>query len=230
MLARVLDAHRSEIHTALPGRVRTYDPDARTAEIVLGARDVVRALDDDADADTVQDYPVLIDVPVVWPSAGGVRVEGDMQPGDGVLVIFPEASVGPWLATGEAGDPGIATRHGLDGAVAIPGLWWRTAAPDPGSGAIVINTVDSNTSLIVNRGRVQGSVGSTRFEVLDGEIRIGGTGALARAAQLGTHLDAIAASITALATATGAPVTYTSAQRAALNGTAPIPTQIAKGA
>lgn len=212
LLRRVLEAHADEIHTCLPGRVRSYDYTTQTASIDLGARRVVRGLDDDEDDDTSEPYPALVAVPIVWPGSSFGTLHFPLSEGDSVAVFFPEVSIDRWIATGQAEDPGIATRHGIDGAFAIPGLRFRGNTP---------NASPDNAIVL-------GNPGGTRIEVRGAEIRAGGTKALAEADDVKTHLQAISAALATIAAALVPPST-SSYIYATTIGTAPIATSITKG-
>lgn len=207
-LLAILAADRDEIHTALPGRIRSYDASTQTADVTLGARRVVRAADEDTDEDTSEAYPILVAVPVVWPRGGGYRVHAPLAAGDGVLVIFPESSIDRWLDSGDAGDPAIPTRHGIDGAIAIPGLGFR-------GGRISSAPTD---------GMVLGKDGGPEIKITGSEVRAGGGVALAEGPDVRAHLQAIEAALTAVAGGGASTYVY-----ATTIGTAPIDTTITKG-
>lgn len=209
-LRRVIDAALLDVHTALPGRVRSYDAATQTADVVLGARRVVPAADEDQDEDTAEDLPVLVAVPVIWPRGGGYRIHAPLSAGDGVLVIFPEASIDRWLDSGDAADPALPTRHGIDGAIAIPGLGFR-------GGRISSAPTD---------GIVIGQDGGPDLKVTGSEVQAGGSLALAEAADVKAHLAAISAAIATLATATSTSPGYVYLTTL---GTNPIDTTITKG-
>lgn len=209
-LRRVIDAALLDVHTALPGRVRSYDAATQTADVVLGARRVVPAADEDQDDDTAEDLPVLVAVPVIWPRGGGYRIHAPLAAGDGVLVIFPEASIDRWLDSGEAADPALPTRHGIDGAIAIPGLGFR-------GGRISSAPTD---------GIVIGQDGGPDVKITGSEVQAGGSAALAEADDVKAHLAAISAAIATLATATSTTPGYVYATTIA---TSPIATTITKG-
>jgi hypothetical protein len=210
LLRRVLESHADEIHTCLPGRVRSYDYTTQTASIDLGARRVVRGLDDDEDDDTSEPYPTLVAVPIVWPGTLFGTLHFPLGEGDSVAVFFPEVSIDRWLATGEAEDPGIATRHGIDGAFAIPGLRFRG------------NRAQASPDNAILLGRPTG----TRIEIRDAEIRAGGTKSLAEADDVKAHLSAISAALATIATAAGVTSSYVYATALAAS---PIATSITKG-
>lgn len=208
----ILGAELRDVHTALPGRVRSYDASAQTADVVLGARRVVPAADEDVDEDTSEEYPILVAVPVVWPHGGGYRLHAPLAAGDGVLVVFPESSIDRWLDSGDAGDPAVTTRHGLDGAIAIPGLGFR-------GGRISSAPTD---------GLVIGKDGGPDVKITSSEVQAGGSLALAEADDVKAHLAAISAALNTIAGLLVPPST-SSYVYATVLATNPIATSITKG-
>ena len=190
VLARVLETERAHLHTALPGTVRSYDPDTQTADVEIGVRRVLQASDDD-DPDVAEDLPILPSVPVLWPSStadGGGYLHMPLAAGSGVWVVFAEADITQWRATGEVSDPAEPTRHGLSGAYAIPGAHWR-GNPNPDA------SPDGPES---PAGVRLGYRGGPRLEIVTGQIRAGGTGRLVEHDGMSTILTAIFADLTTL--------------------------------
>ena len=216
VLQTLLDAHGEDLHVAIPGTVVSYSEADQTADVRPGLRRYVRARDEEL-PDTTEEVPVLQSVPVVWPFGGGLFLHGGLTEGDGVLLVVCSQDLGPWIVgDGSQVDPPHPLRHGLGGAVAIPGLS-RTRARFTPDGASL--GLDGDSAQILFRA---------------GQIRAGGTQTIARAQNLNAHLTQIAASIQALAAAItslggSASVTYSSAQKTALDATNPIPTSILRG-
>lgn len=210
---RVLEADRGEIHTALPGRVRSYDANAQTAEIVLEVRQVRPGADDD-DPDDVGEYPILPSVPVLCLRGGGFFAHFPLAEGDKVLVLFSESDLNEWRRTGRTADPGIATRHGLSGAVCIPGIHWR-------GNPLASADVGDEPRLTIGR------EGGAQIQISEAQINVGGSAPLAVGADVKAHLQAIAASLDTIATAAGAVNSYVYATQILAD---PIDTSIARGA
>jgi hypothetical protein len=123
VLREVLDSERRDLHTALPGRVESYDAAKQTANVSLQVLHVGK----DENGNPVQSkYPVLANVPVAFPRGGGFFLSFPLVKGDHVFVVFCEASIDQWRAKGAETYPGDLRRHGLTGAVAIPCLYPRT--------------------------------------------------------------------------------------------------------
>jgi hypothetical protein len=67
--------------------------------------------------------PLLQDVPVMMPSAGGWSLTFPIQPGDECLVVFADTALDVWFQNGGVNNNPISQRrHSLSDAVAIFGL------------------------------------------------------------------------------------------------------------
>lgn len=219
-LRLVLESFAMDLHVAIPGIVRAYDAATQTATVEPGVQRVLSAADEDADEDAPESLPILQGVPVAWPRAGGHFVHWPMVAGDAVLLVFSEADINAWREAGGVVDPGVGTRHGLSGAVAIPGMF---------------TLGDPNPSADGSNGRV-GREGGPFVEFKASTIDVGGAVALAEEPDLEQHLaaiatalDAIAARITALDSGLALDGSYGGIARAILGGIYPIATEITRG-
>jgi hypothetical protein len=211
---RVLEQDRADLHVCLPGKVRSYNQEAQTAEIELGIRRVVPAPDDD-DPDDVRDYPILPAVPVLCLSGGGYFAHFPLSVGDRVLVLFAESDLNEWRRTGDTCDPGLSTRHGLSGAVCIPGIHYQ-------GNALSIEDTGAEPRLTIGR------VGGPQIHVNESQIECGGTLSLALGNDVRAHLTKISADlVTVFAAATAGTPTYNYVTEIAAN---PINTDTVKGA
>lgn len=171
---------------ALPGKIRSYDATAGTAEVEIQVRRVLPSGDETSE-DVTEEYPILPGVPVIFPQAtgsGGGYLAIRLRPGDLVWIMFSEADLGQWRATGEVSDPGLATRHGLSGAMCIPGARHRAQnAPDLGETAQV----------------KMGADGGPAVEVDADFVRAGGVEFLAKSDPVDAILHAVVADLAAIA-------------------------------
>ena len=135
-LAEVIDlaisARLAGLHTHLPARVERYDPATQLADVVPCL--LARFEDDDGNVSS-QPMPVLTNVPVVFPGAGGFRITFPVQAGDTVWLSFSERSIDEWKSLGGQVAPGDPRQHALPDAVALVGLRdvqraWSAAAAD----------------------------------------------------------------------------------------------------
>lgn len=218
-MREILESFSGDLHVAIPGVVESYNVATLTADIRPGLKRYVPSRDDEAE-DRTEPLPVLPDVPVIWPFGGGLFVHGGLDRGDSVLLVICSTDPGAWRASdGSQVDPSHPLRHGLGGAVAIPGLLRRGAEFTPDGASIGLDGEVSQILFRTNR------------------IQAGGTRTLARAANLEAHLDQIAESLQTLALAVapllgGTPpaITYDPViGKPALDGTNPIPTSILRG-
>jgi hypothetical protein len=122
VLLSAFDALQNSIHTCLPGRVKSYDSATQTAEIIPVVKQAFTNTDGSID---LVELPVLPNVPVAWPRAGGCYLHFPMAAGDHVMLVFSEAAYALWRETGKLAEPGDRERHSLSYAFAYPGI-----APD----------------------------------------------------------------------------------------------------
>lgn len=112
-------ARQAHIHTAIPGRVHSYDAATGLAEVEEMINDF--SWNEDGDRE-FEEPPIHPGIPVVWPRAGGFVLTFPLQKGDPVLVIYSERSLAEWRSTGQKSDPVDASRHN-GYAVCIPGCY-----------------------------------------------------------------------------------------------------------
>ena len=133
------------LHTALPGEVKEWDPATQTVTV----KPLVHGAVQDADGRYVtEELPEIYDVPVMFPRTAAGYITFPIVPGDTVLLVFCERSIGQWRYTGRPGSPGDQRAHSLGSAVAIPGLYATRdelpASAFPGAGiTVVAGTVET---------------------------------------------------------------------------------------
>jgi hypothetical protein len=72
-------------------------------------------------AKTTQPYPLLVDVPVVFPRGGGVTLTFPIKQGDECLVVFASRHIDGWWQTGQISPPGSARQFDLSDGFAFVG-------------------------------------------------------------------------------------------------------------
>lgn len=105
----------SSLRVAMPGIIEEYDFKTQKASVKI---DMHELLDDNGSVD----YPVITDVPIIFPRAGGASFTMPVLRGDSCLVLFLDRDIGNWLIGGTAKKPNSRRRHSLNDAVAIIGL------------------------------------------------------------------------------------------------------------
>ncbi|MFI7782666.1 hypothetical protein EN46_02070 [Citrobacter amalonaticus] len=121
-LAETLKSERettkNQIRVAMPGIIQSFDPDAVTAIVQSAIRSV--EIDNDGNRIT-KNYPLLVDVPVVFPRGGGVTLTFPVKAGDECLVIFADRCIDFWWQSGGVQEPVDDRMHDLSDAFCIVG-------------------------------------------------------------------------------------------------------------
>jgi hypothetical protein len=204
-LGAVLEQFRhslqEELHTAIPGRVESYDIEAQTADV----RPMIRAAIPRRGGGVLsEELPTIRAVPVVHPRWGDFSIHAPLAAGDSVLLIMCERDIARWRQTGQISDPLDRRAHHLAHAVAIPGLYPRTgnlgADARPADAMVIGRVAGEVTTRIV--------IGTDGVVTIDAsQIRLGSPDAadgVALASKVNEQVDAITAALDALAN--GAPV------------------------
>ena len=125
VLERHIDSILEGLHTAIPGRIESYDKATRKATV----KPLVRLR---MKTGPLVDIPPISEIPIMLPSSKAFSMDFDLVAGDSVLIICTEVAIGNWLqnTTGEIADPEDSSRFNLTDAVAIPGLWPFSFVPE----------------------------------------------------------------------------------------------------
>jgi Phage protein Gp138 N-terminal domain len=191
VLQIMLRGERSDIHTALPGKVVTYYPSKQTADIQL----LVKKPQFDLDGKRVDsvEYPLLPNVPVMWPRAGGYMITMPLAADDFVWVSWAEAAIGEVLMTGQVSDPIETSRHTITHPVCTPGC-----TPDPAA--------LTDSSVTVNDRLVMGKSGGPQIQVTGSNVVLGNgaTDSVALARVVDSNFSAIVSYLEGIFTTAGA--------------------------
>lgn len=117
LLRTAIESRLADVHTSLPGRVKTYNPATQKADIEI----VLRRAETGASGATVHEtYPVIPNVPIAWPRGGGYSMQFPLSVGDHVWLSFSESCMAQWRVSGDLSIPGDLRRHDLSYPIAIP--------------------------------------------------------------------------------------------------------------
>lgn len=110
-----------DVRVCLPGKVTSYDAARQSAHVQPLLRQTY--VDEDDQEQSVA-FPVVPNVPVIFPGAGGFRITFPLAVGDDVLLIFSDFSLDKYLTNGAVApiDPIALHQHHLTDAIAIPGM------------------------------------------------------------------------------------------------------------
>jgi hypothetical protein len=124
----------SDLHTALPGRIETYDPATQKANVKPLIKRLVAT---QSGEELIEELPIIPQVPVVFPRTTAFHITFPVEAGDHVLLVFNERSIDNFVAgDGEDTDPDEFRMHDLTDAVALLGFY-------PDSKAIAEPSADS---------------------------------------------------------------------------------------
>lgn len=155
-----------DLHTALPGVIVSYDYTKQKAEVQPTLKKSY--LDG-----TTLDLPILSNVPVIFPKAGGAGLTFPVVQGDTCLLLFIERSTDLWKSVGGNVAPNDPRKFDLSDAVAIMGLFPFTENSLAENNSDVLLTYKSSNIRIKESGDIQietagkVAIGNTSTEVLD---------------------------------------------------------------
>jgi hypothetical protein len=111
-----LEGNQAGIWTALPGIVDSVNLDAQTVSV----QPAIKGENLKPDGSTVYvNLPILVDVPICWPRAGGYALTFPIKKGDEALVIFSSRCIDAWWQSGGIQKSVDDRMHDLSDAFAI---------------------------------------------------------------------------------------------------------------
>ncbi len=113
-----LDGRQSRMWTALPGIVNSVDVTSMTVSVQPAIQGIVTSPNGST---AYVNLPLLVDVPICFPGAGGFIITFPIKAGDEVLVVFSSRCMDSWWQSGGVGVPMEVRMHDLSDGFAIPG-------------------------------------------------------------------------------------------------------------
>ena len=111
---------RTHMMTAMPAIIESDSPDGHTGRLVLAVKRAVE--DKDFDKTSYQPFPLLADVPIHFPGAGGITHTFAVKALDEVMTIFSSRSIDAWHQSGGTQQPIFNRLHSISDAMMIPGM------------------------------------------------------------------------------------------------------------
>ena len=115
LVQRMIEQTLRELRVSMPARVVRYDASRQMVSV-----DVVQP-EAMPDGEIVL-QPVIVEVPVSWPRAGGAHLTFPINQGDTGLIVFADRDIGAWVSEGATGAPDSKRTHSLTDAVFVPGI------------------------------------------------------------------------------------------------------------
>lgn len=108
----------AQIRVAMPGIVNSVDLQAQTVTVQLALQGKIS----DEKGEVWTNMPLLQDVPIVWPRAGGFALTLPVKAGDECLVVFGDRCIDSWWQSGGVQKPMDERTHDLSDAFAVFGI------------------------------------------------------------------------------------------------------------
>ncbi len=156
----------STIHTALPGAIVDYDYTKQKASI----QPLLNKLTPEGESLA---FPILQNVPVVFPRAGGASLTFPVNQGDTCLLLFIERSTDLWRTSGGQVTPDDNRKFNLSDAVAVMGLFPFTESSQATNNDDLLLTYKNSSFRIKSSGDIvietagTVAIGTQTTEVLD---------------------------------------------------------------
>lgn len=142
----MLRGWQSDIWTALPAVVQSYDPARMTVSVQPTVQAQVRS-PEGVWSDTT--LPVCVDCPVVFQAGGGFMFSFPLTDGDEGILIFSSRCIDAWWQNGGIQPQAEFRLHDLSDGMFVPGLFSQPRIPDPApsSSAAQLRSLDGQTVL-----------------------------------------------------------------------------------
>lgn len=104
---------------AMPGIIQSFDPQKQTASVQPALTEKIKIGNEEPHTENL---PLLSDVPVQFPRAGGYCITLPVKAGDECLLIFGDMCIDGWWQSGGIQDQVERRRHDLSDAMALVGI------------------------------------------------------------------------------------------------------------
>ena len=153
LIKKAVENRLLDVHTAIVARVESYNSEEQTVDVQPQLKRMLEGKDGEQ---VFEELPIIADVPVLFPRAGGFFISFPIKEGDFVQLFFNESPISDWWNQEETN---IETaRHSLGGAVAIPGVYPK----------------EESLQDISTENMVLGKENGAQIHLLKNEIKLGG--------------------------------------------------------
>ena len=133
----------SGINSCMLGKIENFDAVTMKAEV----SPMVKYKNKDG---SMENRPLLIEVPVSFIKAGPFLIRPPYKQGDIVLVVFADEDIDNVLLSGNISEPNSTRKHSLDDAIVVGGIMpFTTTLPNEHIEDLVIAKDDFTTKIVV---------------------------------------------------------------------------------
>lgn len=145
------------LRCCIPCIVQSYDPEKGTVECQPAVREKIINQNEENE---YRNLPLLLNVPVVFPSNSEYAVTFPLEKGDECLVLFSDLSIDNFWQKGNVQNPIEDRRHDLSDGIAIPCNMSLTKERRTGDGLLLSS---SGASILISGSEITFSGGSRRI-------------------------------------------------------------------
>lgn len=142
----------ANMRVAMPGIIISFDPDKQTASVQPAITENIQIEDKPTEA---MELPILSDVPVCFPRAGGYCITFPVKKGDECLLVFADMCIDGWWQSGGVQDQMETRRHDLSDAFALIGV---TSVPRAVKGyssdSVMLRNEDGDTYVEIRNNKI----------------------------------------------------------------------------
>lgn len=133
----------SGINNCMLGKIEKFDAKTMKAEV----SPMVKYKNKDG---SVENRPLLIEVPVSFLKAGSFLIRPPYKKGDIVLVVFADEDIDNVLLSGHVSEPNSTRKHSLDDAIVVGGIMpFTQTLPNEHMEDLIIAKDDFTTKIVV---------------------------------------------------------------------------------
>lgn len=170
-LRAALSGFQTGLWTAVPGIIQSFNTTAHTVEVQPAIKAKLRKPDGSLVSTAL---PLLVDVPVMWPSGGGFTLTFPIATGDECLVVFSSRCIDAWWQSGGVQEAMEARMNDLSDGFAFVGVRSQVRLlPSVSTAATQLRSDDGATYVQVgtNEIKLTPDGGTTFLELTPGLIR-----------------------------------------------------------
>jgi hypothetical protein len=159
-----VDARVKDLHTSMPGIVKSFDATTQTATVQPAIQRLFLELG-------FVDLPPCVDVPVQFPRGGGFVLTFPVAAGDECLLVFGERAIDFWWKNGGVQLPSEYRLHDLSDAFAVMGFSSQPRVVTAfATNAAELRSLDGATVVRVESGQVTITAGTVNVGGAGGEL------------------------------------------------------------
>lgn len=161
LLTRLISAANVNLRVAMPGIIEDFNAQTQTATVQIAIREKV-VLQGNPEWTEI---PLLVDVPIIFPRAGGYSITFPVRKGDECLVIFADCCYDAFWQSGTVQNQMDRRRHDLsDGMAIVTGISQPNRLADVSQDSLQIRN-DAGTAIM--------EIQDTTININAGNINIG---------------------------------------------------------